>query len=254
MERREFLAAAGVGTLGALAGCAGAIGAVAPPTVPRDRLERGGWELQSESQRTVFEEQYGPVTVTAKAHSLTYSDVALRRTIAERTLGRVDGRIALFAATRIQFDPDLADVPLVRDAVLDRTESAARDRFVERMRAAGLQSVERTDTGTFQVETGETARATTYAAEFPVSDIAFQVAEGASITVPVSPLAVEGSLAVWAHGGSVLVAGGAYPAENVSTTVTETLTSAISVTVDVDLGLRPDEYRSEVHSLMRSVR
>ncbi|MFB6082004.1 MAG: hypothetical protein ABEJ67_04200 [Halanaeroarchaeum sp.] len=251
MRRRDFIAAAGTVGVGALAGCSGAIGAVAAPVVPRDRLDRGGWELQQESQETVFKQSFGPVTVVAKAHSLTYSDVALRRAVAQKTLGAVDAQMALFSATRIQFDPDLTGLPV---GVVDRTEEAARQQFVQRMRKAGLRNVTREKTGTLEVDTGESARLTSYTAEFPFDGVSFPVTEDQTVTISGAPLTVAGDLAVWRHGGSVLVAGGAYPAENFAKTTTEELSSAITVTVDIDLGLTPDSYRQEVRGLMTAVR
>ncbi|MFB6093650.1 MAG: hypothetical protein ABEJ77_01745 [Halanaeroarchaeum sp.] len=255
MQRREFIAATGAGTAAALAGCTGALGAVPAPAVPTSRLEEGGWVLREETQETVFEESYGPVTVTAKAHTLLYGDAALRRSLREKTLGRVDGRVAMFAATRIAFSPNLVDLPggIATDPILDRTEAAARAQFESQMRAAGLTDVTRTDTGTLAIDTGETARLTEYEATYPVGDLTFDVTEEESIALPIGGIAVASDLAVWQHGGSVLVAGGAYPAETVDETVTTDLSSAISVTVDVHLGLDPASYRRELRGLITSV-
>lgn len=256
MDRRAFLATAGTGLAASLAGCSGAIGAVAAPVVPADELDAGGWKQQGETQRTVFEKNYGPITLTAKAHSLTYGDAALRAAVKEKTLGRVDGQMALFSATRIRFDPDLTGLPggAATGGIVDRTEQAARSQFESRMRDAGLEDVAQVDTGTMQVDTGETARLTTYEAAYPFDGVRFPVTSDQTVAIPGSGLSVAGELAVWKHGDGVLVAGGAYPAENFAKTVSEDLSSAISVTVDVDLGLTPDVYERDVRSLMRAVR
>lgn len=256
MDRRAFLATAGTGLAASLAGCSGAIGAVAAPVVPADELDSGGWKQRGETQRTVFEKSYGPMTLTAKAHSLTYGKAALRASVTEKTLGRVDGQMALFSATRIQFDPDLTSLPggVATGEIVDRTEAAARSQFESRMREAGLADVAQVDTGQIGVETGETARTTAYEATYPFDGVSFPVTDDQTVAITGSGLSVAGELAVWRHADGVLVAGGAYPAQNFAKTVTEELSSAITVTVDVDLGLTPDAYETEVRSLIRAVR
>ncbi len=49
------------------------------------------------------------------------------------------------------------------------------------------------------------------------------------------------------------MAGGAYPAENFARVTEADLSDAISVTIDVDLGLTPDAYREELFELVRNV-
>lgn len=256
MQRRRFLALSGAGALTTLAGCSSALGSVAAPVVPADRLEEGGWTLEDEYEATVFEKAFGPVTIEAKSHSLVYDDEALRAEIREKTLDRVDGTMAMFAATRIGFSPNLADLPggVATDEIVDRTEAAARSQFVSQMETAGLENVEQVDTGSLSVDTGEDARLTTFEAEFPFDGVDFPVTDDRSISLSGSPIDVAGDLAVWPHDESVLVAGGAYPAANVAETVTEDLSDAITVTVEVDLGLRPDRYREEIRSLVGAVK
>lgn len=256
MQRREFLAAAGAGTLAAFAGCSTALGSVAAPVVPTDQLESGGWVRRDESQETVFERSYGPVTLEAKSHTLAYEDQDLREAIREKTLGRVDGQMALFSATRIEFNPNLADLPgdVATSTIVDQTESAARSQFESQMRGAGLENVQQVETGSLTVDTGAETRLTTYEAEFPFDGVEFPVTDEQTVTMPGSAITVAGDLAVWSQDEAVLVAGGAYPAENVSETVTESLSSAITVTVDVDLGLEPTRYREEMRSLIGAVR
>lgn len=255
MHRRDFLAVTGAGTLATLAGCSSALGSVAAPAVPTDPLESGGWVQRDESQETVFEEGYGPITLEAKSHTLVYGNQALRSDIREKTLQRVDDQIAMFAATRIQFSPNLADLPgdIATEPIIDQTETASRSQFVSQMEDAGLEEVQQTDTGTLAVDAGEDARLTTYEASFSIDEVNFPITDDQSIALPASSITVAGDLAVWKHGESVLVAGGAYPAENVDQTVTEDLSDAISVTVDVDLGLEPNRYREDVRSLIKAI-
>lgn len=260
MDRRRFLAASGLAGLAGLAGCnqvsSTALGSVAPPQVPQDQLASGGWTLDEEDTRTVFEQAYGPITVTARAHALTYTDTDLAARVEEDTLGSVSGTLATFAATRVKFDPDLTQLPqsVGREQLVDRVEASSRDRFVQRMRDAGLTNVQQAETGDFPVDTGETARYTGYTAEYAVDDFSFSLPGGESMTIAVDPIAVAGDLAVWVHDDSVLVAGGAYPAENFATTISRDVTDAITVDVAVDLGLQPATYESEVTGLMAAIR
>lgn len=256
MQRRRFLAASGVAGLAGLAGCNAisgtALGSVAPPDVPQDLLEAGGWVLQEDQTRTVFEEDYGPVTVVATAHSLTYEDEALAERVTEDTLGSVEGTLATFSATRVRFDPDLTQLPdsIGRGQVVDQVEENSRDQFVARMRDAGLSNVQQTGTGDLQIDTGETARYTEYTAEYAVEDFSFALPDGETMTIDADAIAVAGDLAVWVHDDSVLVAGGAYPAENFATAVSRDLTDAITVDVSVDLGLEPAAYEQDVTDLI----
>lgn len=259
MDRRRFLAASGLAGVVGLAGCnqvsSTALGSVAPPEVPQDQLESGGWTLDEEDTRTVFEEAYGPVTVIAKAHSLVYTDTELADRVQTDTLGSVSGTLATFAATRVRFSPDLTQLPnSARGELIDRVESNSRDQFVQRMQEAGLTKVQQSETGDLQVDTGETARYTGYTAEYEVGEFSFALPDGEQMTIDVDPIAVSGDLAVWVHGDSVLVAGGAYPAENFATTLDRDVTDAVSVTLSVDLGLQPAEYETEARSLITATR
>lgn len=257
MDRRRFLASAAGAGLAGLAGCTEASGSVAPPQVPEERLDEGGWEKQSESEETVFEQSYagGAVTVSATAFTMVYEDVALRDSVRSKTLGQVQGKFAIFAATRVDISPSLDDLPagVGQAQILDRVEASARDGFRARMQEAGLTNVARESTGSLTVDTGEDARHTAYSAEFAFDPFSFPVTEDRTITVEGDALAVGGDLAVWKHGDFVLVAGGAYPGQNFSRSIERDLTEAITVSVDIDLGMTPDAYREEVRGLVTGV-
>jgi len=255
MNRRRFLGGAGVVGLGALAGCTNALGSVAPPQVPDDQLSEGGWEQTDRAEQTVLDESYGPVNVTAKSTTLTFSDTALAAEVSEKTLDRIDGTLAIFAASHINFDPNLNNLPggVGRKEVVGETETQARAQFEQRMRDQGLENVERVGEEEFTTDSGKSPGLATYRAEFPVDTIEFD-ASGETFTLDADTIAVAGDLAVWNEGDYVVVAGGAYPAENFAETVSRDLSDAIAVTVDIDLGLTPDEYREEVRSLMAATR
>ena len=254
MHRRDFLIAAGAGGLSTLAGCQTAVGAVAPPQVPQSKLSEAGYTKQDESlDEQVFEENLGPVSVEAVASSVTYEDTELARAVAEKTLGTVEATLSLFSATRIEIAPPVDELGPVRSEVRSQIEANARDELRATLEAQGLEGIERAGTGTLTVDSGAEASLTEFSATYPVEDISFPVQDGQSIAIDGGGLAVAAVLAVWASGGGYLVGGGAYPAENFATSETAALTDAISVTVDVDLGLTPDLYREELLGLVKAV-
>lgn len=254
MDRRTFLATVGAGAVGTLAGCQTAVGAVAPPDVPRDVLDEGGWELQAETNdETVFEDKYGPVSVEAAATSRTYADAALREQVRSDTLGTVDTALSLFSATRIDMAPSVDQLGPVQSEVTNRIQDNARKQLRQRMTENGITDVERTGTDTIDVAGGATADLTELSGVFPVEDIQFPVREQETITIEGADLGVKALLAVWAADGNYLVAGGAYPAENFVRETTTDLSDAITVSIDVDLGLTPDAYRQELLELVTGV-
>lgn len=251
MNRRRFIGGVGAVGLGALAGCTNALGTVAPPDVPQDQLDEGGWEQSDRTEETVLDESYGPVNVTAKSTTLTFSDTALATEMEEKTLGRIDGTLSIYAASHINFDPNLNNLPgdVGRKEVVSEVETQARAQFEQRMRDQGLENVEEVGEAEFTTDSGKSPGLATYRGEFPVGTISFE-ASGETFTLDVGSIEVAGDLAVWNEGDYVVVAGGAYPAENYAETVEKDLSDAINVTVDVDLGLTPEEYRTEVRNLM----
>jgi hypothetical protein len=250
MDRRRFLGAAAATGLAGFAGCSTTVGTVAKPKVPQGQLDDGGWEQIADEHSTVLDREFSGVSVTAKAHTVTYEKAALRREIEEKTLGQVSGQFALFSATRVDMAPPLDEIPGVKDRVLDTTEENAREQFRGQMRDAGLENVEQVDTGTLTVDTGEEARLTTYEAEFPMPSIEFPVTENQTITIEGGAVEVLGDLVVWHNGEYVLVAGGAHPVQNVERDIDQELSEAIDVSVSIDLGLTPDAYQEELRGLI----
>lgn len=254
MQRRTFLVGAGVAGLAGLAGCQTAVGAVAPPQVPTIALAENGWEQQSGStDETVFEETYGPLTVEAVASSVAYRNVALAASVREDTLGAVGGPLALFSATRIDLAPAVDELGPIRNEVRAQIDAMAREGIREELAAAGLTDVRETGTDTIRVD-GQEASLTEFEAVYGVADIAFPIQSGRSLSIPGTDLPVTALLAVWAANGSYLVAGGAFPAANFATRTTTELSDAITVSVDVDLGLTPTDYRTELEGLITAVR
>lgn len=254
MHRRSFIVALGVAALGSLAGCQTAVGSVALPNVPETTLEEGGWEQRSETKdETVFEEDYSVVTVEAVASSVTYADAALREQVRTDTLDTLDTDLALFSATRVDMVPSVDELGPVQTEVTNRIRDNAIGELRTRMETAGITDIEQTGSGSLDVASGKTADLTELSGVYPVQDIEFPVREDTTLTLEGTELAVDAVLAVWAGDGNYLVAGGAYPTENFSRVAETDLSDAISVTIDVDLGLTPEAYRDELLELVTNV-
>jgi len=253
MDRRTFLGAGAAAAAAALAGCSTAVGAVAPPDVPEEQLSEGGWERTDQSQETVFEREMLGTTVEAKSHTLVYEDAELRQRLNEKTLGNVQSTVTVISVSHVDVSGDVDGLPGIQGEILSRTEAAAREQFRARMEDEGLENVERTGTGELSIDTGEGARLTTYAADFPVDSFSVPVGDSETLTIEGGSLGVRGDLAVWHHDDYVLIAGGVHPAENFTRQIEKDLTSAITVDVDIDLGLTPEQYREEVRGILTAV-
>lgn len=254
MNRREYLAAGvGVGAT-ALSGCSFLAAAETPrPDVPSDELDSEGWNQTSEESGTVLEEQYLGVTVEAVQHTLQFEDAALRQTVADRTLGEVDTALSVFFASRIDFSPNLDNLPGAQEQIVSRVEENARQQFEQQMKEQGLTDIEQTDTGTIEIDTGETADTQVLSAVFPFEGISFDVGQDQSVEIPPADIGIDATMATWHHGDYVLVAGGAHPGENYQQSIDDQLSKGISVSVDVDLGLQPSQYADEIRSLIAGV-
>ncbi|MFC7070373.1 DUF6517 family protein [Halobaculum lipolyticum] len=254
MDRRRFLAGAAAAGVAGLAGCGTASGTVRPPELPEQRLDDGGWERTAADTEEVLSRTVAGTEVSATAVSRVYDDAALRAAVGEKTLGALDAPLSNFFAARIAFTPTLVDVPVesAREELAARAGEAARGQFEAQLAAAGLTDVSASDGGTLAVATGEDAAVTEYSAAFEFDAISFEV-RGEPITIEGGSVDVEGVLASWIHDGGLFLSGGAYPAQNVVRTVDRELSEAITVAVEVDLGLEPARYAEEVEALVTRV-
>lgn len=256
MDRREYLAlGVGVGA-SALSGCSFLAAAeTPPPEVPQQRLDDGGWTQTDSSSETVFEQSYGPMTVQAVSHTLQFVDRALEQQVDDRTLGQVEAALSVFFASRVDFSPNLDNLPagVGQDQIVDQVRAQSREQFEQQMRNQGLTDIEKSGEGTLDIETGETAETIELSAVFPFDGVGFDVTGDERVEIPPTDIEVSGLLAVWHHGDFVLISGGAYPAENFATTVEDDLSDGITVTVDVDLGLKAQSYEDEIRGLVAGV-
>lgn len=254
MNRRRFVGTTAAAGLASLAGCFGhASAAVDPPAVSQERLASGGWER---IDAATFTESFAGTT--ASGNTLQFEDAELREAITDQTLGAVGRELSVFFATRIEFSPPLDNLPLGvgRDRVLSETESYAREDFRGRLKDRGLTDIGVVEETSLTVDSGAEADLVEYRATLPLDDFSFDVAGGETVTLPAEPLDVTGLLAVWYDDGpeSTLVAGSVFARENYADTADIELSSAIDATIDIDLGLDPEAYRTETLGLVQSVR
>lgn len=256
MNRRRFLqfsAVLGTGATAVLSGCSTAVASVPAPAVPDTTLEEDGWRQYDQRRRTVLEQRIAGTTVEAKAHTLAYENAELRNRVERETLGTIDTRLAVFSASRVEVGANLDDLPGMQTEVLGRVERAARDRFESRLDRTGVTNTKTVDAGKLAIETGESASLTGVTGELPIEPIEFEVRDGRSIELPLETVSIGGLIAVWHHDGYVLIGGGAYPAEPVQTTIEKDLSRGIEVRLDIDLELRPEDYRASLRELIASI-
>ncbi|ELZ45352.1 hypothetical protein C464_12730 [Halorubrum coriense DSM 10284] len=208
-RRRLLAGGAAVGVAG-LAGCLGGRdGPVPAPEVTSDRIE--DWRRTDESERTVFEESYGPVTVQAREHTRVFEYAPVADALAATV--DADGSPVVFFATRIDLRPAVDRLPasVGRDRILRRVETAATDAFRGQLRTAGIENVEIADEGISTVRSGHTATVWRLTGEYAL-DGEVPLPTGSATDVG-GPVEVGARLGVWHDGTDVIVAGGAYPTE-----------------------------------------
>ncbi|WP_186313434.1 hypothetical protein [Halorubrum salsamenti] len=261
VTRRRLLAGGAAVAVAGLAGCLGTRdGPVPEPTVTSDRID-DGWRLLDESESTVFEQSYGPVTVTALEHTLIYEYVSVAEALSE-TFG-ASGSPVVFFATRIDVRPAIDSLPadVGRDRLMSEVETAAVDAFRSQLNASGIENVEIVDQGTSTVETGHTATTWKLAGEFAFEGEA-PLPDGSTTSLS-ETVEIESRLGVWHDGTDVLVAGGAYPAEPLTRVIDDSLPSVIDAetfleeTADEEtraaLATEPAAFDEEISALLVSV-
>ena len=261
MERRQFLGSTAAVGGAALAGRVDDRSADVnvqsqngpdPPSVPVEDAD-GGWVVDRDRSGTFSDRDMG---ITSTGTTVAYVDQGLDETLQERTMGTGFRDVRMFFATRVGYSPSVDRLPfgLGRGAVVNRTEANARDRFEQRLEDAGLEDVERRGTRNIDIHGGPTTDLLLYDAEYPYDGFEFE-AGGSTVSVAGDPVAVEGMLATWydRRERATFVAGAVNPAENYERTVDRRLTEAVNLTLDVDLGLTPEDYREESLELVRSV-
>ncbi len=223
------------------------------PVVSDSLLQQGGWGDKSTEGDKVLDDSFGPVRVVAVTSTEIYYDTELRRDVKADTMGNFDQDLSTFFATRVDFDPELTTIPIISSMVMGEVKDDTQEQFETQLEDAGMVNVRETDKSSLTVDTGETAEVYEYSAEYRFRDIEVPVTDGKTMTIQGDTMRVNGILAIWKHGDDVMAAGGVYPAEDFETSTTTDLTDAITVSVDIDLGLQPQRYRNELVNLIKTV-
>lgn len=262
MKRRAYIAAAGSATTAALAGRSGVpkntnTSQVQVPA-PQVGGSLSGWRQTANQSGEAFSKSYlfGSVTVRGYQHTQIYSNHVLREKVYEETLNKVNSTLSSFFATRIKLKPNLDNLPfgIGRSQIINQIKTHAKSKFKTQLKNQGLTSIQNQSASSVTINTGETAELTKYTANYHFNSITVPVEQGKALTIPSSTIPVEGWTAVWSHNGHIFVSGGAYPNSNFNKHISKKLTQAISVQVNIDLGLNPTQYKSTLFSLIKSVR
>jgi len=261
VTRRRLLAGGSALAVAGLSGCLGTRdGPVPAPEVTSDRID-DGWRLFDESESTVFEQSYGPVTVTALEHTNVYEYVSVAEALSE--LFGASGSPVVFFATRIDIRPAIDNLPagIGRDRLMAEVETAAIDAFRSQLNASEIENVEIVDEGTSTVETGHTATTWELEGEFAF-DGDVPLPDGSTTSLG-ETIEIHSRLGVWHDGTDVLVAGGAHPAEPITETIDEALPSLIDVDTFLEevadeetraaLATEPGTFDEEISALLISV-
>ncbi|WP_418285469.1 hypothetical protein [Halorubrum sp. DTA46] len=261
VTRRRLLAGGTAVAAAGLAGCLGTRdGAVPAPTVTSDRID-DGWRLVDESTGTVFEESYGPVTVSALESTRLYEYVDVAEALAETF--DADGSPVVFFATRIDLRPAIDSLPagVGRDRLMGEVETAALDAFRAQLREGGIENVTVVDEGITTVTGGHTATAWELAGEFALDgDVPLPDGSTADVSEPVE---IRARIAVWHDGTDVLVAGGAFPTEPLTEVIDDAVPDLLDGEEVLDeiadeetaeaLATDPDAFDEEISALIVSV-
>ena len=206
----------------------------APPSVPEQALDDGGWAFVEESVETLFE----LAAASIRGATVEYADERTRTALREGTDGAVDHRIRFFAATRLGFSPPLP--PGVTPSMVAPTlRSEAKRSFADRLRGRGLADVSEGRSERIRVADRSRARLTKYTATDPLEDVE-------ELTGGTAELPLECWIAVWTSSSDVTIVTGGYPAVE--------LASQFGLDSEDDaLTQSPDSYREEFISLTRDV-
>ena len=215
--------------------------------------ESGGWAIEEDTEERVYEEQQGLVTASGDAYTTTYVKATLQEEVAAETFDAIEQPLVFFFATWVECSPPIHSMPEDSRTVVEDVDEEARAQFEEDLVANGLRDVELKKRYTTDVATGHVADFSEYTAVYPFDDMEFEVGAGESILLEGGEIEIGVRYAIWTDGEDVFVAGGAFPTENYESETVDQFTDAIEVELEIDLGLEPDAYETELEALLRSV-
>jgi uncharacterized protein YceK len=264
MNRRLFLAALGTTSTTALAGCLSVTNttsseadiSVRAAEVSGRQLNNNGWQKVAELEQKVLDRKFAFVDIEVYSHTTQYEDRALRRRLREGTMGFFDATVMQFFTSRIEVVPALDELPfgVGLDTIMGLVQASAESQLKSQMDEQGLKNIREGQTGSININNGPQAWLKTYSADFEYPSMEFPITDDQKLTIPSDSLSVWGALSAWKSEDSILVAGGACPAQEFTQSLTRGVTELITVTVDIDLRLRPEQLKREIRNLIRTVR
>lgn len=258
--RRQVLATlATVGGVG-LAGCGSttdsSVGEPSEKDVPAPSVDTGDrWELTTpDSQSRVLKK--GSVLgldYQAVGHINRYEDTKLRSRIRDDTFKEVDRPFAAAFAARVDIFPSQAS--FATDLVGDIDETMTTN-LKQSMQEFGVQNVQ--ENGTMSVSNAPVSEVTQLVGEYQIEPVVID-----NIDIPHSDkeqlqfgggtLPIKGIVGNWKSDSSILVGGGVYPDGRFDQKRDIEMSDAITLSIDIDLHIRPRQRQKDVVNFLRSV-
>ena len=264
MNRRLFLAALATSSTAALAGCLSVTNtsrseadiSVRAAEVSGGQLNDNGWQKVAELEQKVLDRDFAFVDIEVYSHTTQYEDMALRRRLREGTMGFFDASVMQFFASRIEVVPAIDEIPfgIGLDTIMGLVQASAESQLKGQMEEQGLNNIREGRTESININNGPQTLLKTYFADFTYPSMEFPVTNDQRIKIPADSLSVWGALSAWKSEDSILVAGGVCPAQEFTESLTKEVTDLITVTIDIDLQLRPEQLQQEIRNLIRTVR
>lgn len=249
VSRRAFLGAVTTAATAALAGCTGGDRPPLEPRVPQRALEEDGWRHVDDIEERVREDIELPVvepTVEVHMRGTVYANPRPTERVSQQfDVGTLPFQPppAQFVPMKMETDPPVHRLTGVSNTLNEQLLDQIEERAMEQLGDNGLRNLRRVDEGDLDIDAADTAVHRRYRGEYTYGRTRTEIA-GRPVTVEPGTFEIEAQLAVWPYEGLLAVAGGAYPGEpsTVELTVDDT-------TREVDLGLRPRQYRQSVREL-----
>lgn len=261
INRRRVLATLGAAGVAGLAGCGSSSNAsvgepsekdVPPPSV--DAANR--WELTTPNSETrlLYEGSQLGIEFTAHGHTVQYADKQLRQRISENTFGEVDREFAVAFAARIDIFPSYASSGTA--AFGDTIESAITDNLRSSMEEFGVQNV--IEDGRMEASNTPADDVSVLRGEYPINqvtirDVNIPHSDREQLSFGDGTLPIKGIAGRWKSGGSIMAAGGVYPDEPFIEENEVEMSDAVTLSMEINLGLNPTQRENQVLEFIDSV-
>ena len=259
INRRTILATLGTAGVSALAGCGSAtdssIGEPSEKVVPAPSVETGNrWKLITPKSKSRILQKGSIIFLDYQAvgHINRYEDNILRRRIREDTFGEVDRPFSIAFCGRIDVFPSSVSLA---SSIVGSTDESILENLKSAMREFGVTNIRDVGSRTFPDAPGEFKQVV---GEYHIDPV---IIEGVDLphsnrdrlrfgegTIP-----IKGIVTNWKSDGSILVGGGVYPDGPFRETEEITMSNSISLSINIDLHLQPQQREAEIVDFVRSI-